>query len=142
MGALSGDFESLEVTESQQIVIDLLKSFGKMSAIVADSTTRYKVERMNGLENFAYRQQLHLEKGSDMKDPEVLRELDEARYETVETKVGNKTEFLRVILAPLANDREFREMLLKVVTEQKGLAYKRRDNRGIAESSTAQDYGL
>ena len=142
MGALSGDFESMEVTENQQLLIDILKSFGKMSGIVSESNTKFKVERVNGLENYSYQMQKALDEGKDVTDKNFLADIEESRYSVIEDKIGNRTEFLRVLMAGLANNPEFRKIQTEVVKEQMGLAFKRKSNREIAESTQAKDWGL
>jgi len=147
---LSGDFDSVEITEAQSKLLDILKAFGKMSLIASESSAKFRTEKVGGLESFLYQVGRLTDKTPDKinKTPdkisrEQIEELEkEVRYEQREEKVGNKTEFLRVLLGNAHNNKTFTELVKTVIEEQLDLSRKRADNRYLAEQSQSNDLGL
>ena len=139
---VSGDFDSLETTENQEKLLDLLKSSGKIALIASESSARFKVEKPEGLKNFLY-QVTKLADENKMPDKDAIIRLEqEVRYEEREEKVGNKTEFLRVLLSTLVNTQEFKDIAGEVVREQLQISKKRGDSRYYAQDKTSRDLGL
>ena len=140
---LSGDFDSLELTETQKKLVDILKSFGKMSLIVSNSKARFRTEKIGGLESFLYQLKKMQDEHPDKIDREEVERLElETRYEEQEKPVGNSTEILRVMLGNAHSNPQFRELVDEVIKEQLELTRKRADNRTLAESHQATDLGL
>lgn len=140
---LSGDFDSLEVTESQAKLLDLLKAFGKMSLVASESSAKFKTEKVGGLESFLYQVNKLQEENPKKITREVIEKLEQdVRYTENEQKIGNKTEFLRVLLGNAHTNKVFVDLVNKVIEEQMELGKKRADNRYFAEQSQAKDLGL
>lgn len=140
---LSGDFDSLEVTESQAKLLDLLKAFGKMSLIASESSAKFKTEKVGGLESFLYQINKLQEENPKKITRELVEKLEQdVRYTENEQKIGNKTEFLRVLLGNAHTNKVFVDLVNKVIEEQMELGKKRSDNRYFAEQSQAKDLGL
>lgn len=139
---LSGDFDSLEVTETQARLLDIMKAFGKMSLIASESSARFRTEKIGGLESFLYQINKRVDEKQNLTMEEIERLEKEVRYTEDEQKVGNKTEFLRVLLFNAHNNKTFQELVNKVIDEQLELARKRADNRYFAEQSQSKDLGL
>ena len=139
---LSGDFDSLEVTESQAKLLDLLKAFGKMSLIASESNARFRTEKIGGLESYLYQINKRVEEKKELTREEIERLEKEVRYEEKEEKIGNKTEFLRVLLFNAHSNKIFQDLVNKVIEEQIDLSKKRADNRYFAEQSQSTDLGL
>ncbi len=147
---LSGDFDSLELTESQQKLNDILKALGKMSLVISESSAKFRTEKVGGLESFLYQvKKLTDENPKKLTDEnptsvtrEVLEELEnEVRYTEDEQKIGNKTEFLRILLHHVHSNKTFQELINKVIEEQLDLSRKRADNRYLAEQSQSKEIG-
>lgn len=139
---LSGDFDSLEITESQAKLLDIMKAFGKMSLIASESSAKFRTEKVGGLESFLYQINKRVEEKQKLTPEEIERLEKEVRYTEDEQKVGNKTEFLRVLLANAHSNKTFQDLIDSVIKEQLDLARKRSDNRHFAESSQSTDLGL
>lgn len=139
---LSGDFDSLELTESQQKLNDILKALGKMSLVLSESSARFRTEKVGGLESFLYQVKKITDENPSKLDRESLEQLElDVRYTEDEQKIGNKTEFLRVLLANVHSNKEFRELINKVIEEQLDLSNKRATNRQLAEQSQSKEIG-
>ncbi len=140
---LSGDFDSLELTETQKKLVDILKSFGKMSLIVSNSKARFRTEKIGGLESFLYQLKKMQDEHPDKIDREEVERLElETRYEEQEKPVGNSTEILRIMLGNAQSNQQFRQLVDEVIKEQLDLSRKRADIRALAESHQATDLGL
>lgn len=140
---LSGDFDSLELTETQKKLVDILKSFGKMSLIVSNSKARFRTEKIGGLESFLYQLKKMQDEHPDKIDREEVERLElESRYEEQEKPVGNSTEILRIMLGNAQSNQQFRQLVDEVIKEQLDLSRKRADIRALAESHQATDLGL
>lgn len=140
---LSGDFDSLELTETQKKLVDILKAFGKMSLIVSNSKARFRTEKIGGLESFLYQLKKMQDEHPDKIDREEVERLElETRYEEQEKPVGNSTEILRIMLGNAQSNQQFRQLVDEVIKEQLELTRKRADNRTLAESHQATDLGL
>jgi len=139
---LSGDFDSLEVTESQAKLLDIMKAFGKMSLIASESSATFRTEKVGGLESYLYQINKRFEEGKELTRAEVERLEKEVRYEEAEEKIGNKTEFLRVLLLNAHSNKIFQDLVDKVIAEQIDLSKKRADNRHFAEGKQSEDLGL
>ncbi len=140
---LSGDFDSLELTENQSKLVDILKAFGKMSLIVSNSQAKFRTEKIGGLESFLYQlKKMQDDNPSDI-DREEVEKLELAtRYEEQEKPVGNSTEILRVMLGNAHGNPQFKQLIDEVIKEQLDLSRKRADNRQLAERHQATDLGL
>jgi hypothetical protein len=140
---LSGDFDSLELTENQKKLVDILKAFGKMSLIVSNSKAKFRTEKIGGLESFLYQLKKMQNDEPDKIDREEVERLElETRYEEQEKPVGNSTEILRVLLGNAHSNQQFTQLVNEVITEQLDLSRKRADIRALAESHQATDLGL
>jgi len=140
---LSGDFDSLELTETQKKLVDILKAFGKMSLIVSNSKARFRTEKIGGLESFLYQLKKMQDEHPDKIDREEVERLElETRYEEQEKPVGNSTEILRIMLGNAQSNQQFRQLVDEVIKEQLDLSRKRADIRALAESHQATDLGL
>ncbi len=139
---LSGDFDSLELTESQQKLNDILKALGKMSLVLSESSARFRTEKVGGLESFLYQVKKLTDENPRKLDREELERLEvDVRYTEDEQKIGNKTEFLRVLLANVHTNKEFKELISEVIKEQLDLSKKRATNRQLAEQSQSEKIG-
>lgn len=139
---LSGDFDSLELTESQQKLNDILKALGKMSLVISESSAKFRTEKVGGLESFLYQVKRLTDENPTSVTREVLEQLEnEVRYTEDEQKIGNKTEFLRVLLHHVHSNKTFQELINKVIEEQLDLSRKRADNRYLAEQSQSKEIG-
>ncbi len=139
---LSGDFDSLELTESQQKLNDILKALGKMSLVISESSAKFRTEKVGGLESFLYQVKRLTDEKPTSVTREVLEELEnDVRYTEDEQKIGNKTEFLRVLLHHVHSNKTFQELINKVIEEQLDLSRKRADNRYSAEQSQSKQIG-
>ncbi len=139
---LSGDFDSLELTESQQKLNDILKALGKMSLVISESSAKFRTEKVGGLESFLYQVKRLTDENPNKVSREVLEQLEQdVRYTEDEQKIGNKTEFLRVLLTNVHNNKEFRTLIDTVIKEQLDLSRKRADNRYSAEQSQSKQIG-
>lgn len=139
---LSGDFDSLELTESQQKLNDILKALGKMSLILSESSARFRTEKVGGLESFLYQVKKITDENPSKLDREALEQLElDVRYTEDEQKIGNKTEFLRVLLANVHSNKDFKELIDEVIKEQLDLSKKRAINRQLAEQSQSEKIG-
>lgn len=140
---LSGDFDSLEVTESQAKLLDLMKAFGKMSLIASESSAKFKTEKVGGLESFLYQINKIQNESPEKLTREVIEQLEQdVRYTEDEQKIGNKTEFLRVLLGNAHTNKVFIDLVNKVIEEQMDLGTKRANNRYFAEQAQSKDLGL
>lgn len=139
---ISGDYDSLETTEAQNKVIDILKSLGKISLIVSESNARFKTEKVGGLESFLFQVQKATEQNPDKVDREFLQKLEQdVRYQEDEQPIGNKTEILRVLLGNIHSNKEFQNLVEEMLKETLDLVKKRASARSIAEGSQAEDLG-
>lgn len=139
---LSGDFDSLELTESQQKLNDILKALGKMSLVLSESSARFRTEKVGGLESFLYQVKKLTDENPRKLDREELERLElDVRYTEDEQKIGNKTEFLRVLLANVHSNKDFKELISEVIKEQLDLSKKRATNRQLAEQSQSEEIG-
>ena len=139
---LSGDFDSLELTESQQKLNDILKALGKMSLVLSESSARFRTEKVGGLESFLYQVKKLTDENPSKIDRETLEDLElNVRYTEDEQKIGNKTEFLRVLLANVHSNKDFKELIAEVIKEQLDLSKKRATNRQLAEQSQSEEIG-
>ncbi len=140
---LSGDFDSTEITETQAEILDLLKGAGKLSLIASKSRAKYKVEKVQGLERFLFQVNKLQNENPEKITREAIEKLEQdVRYEEREDEIGNKTEFLRLLLSELNQNSHFKELMTKLVEEQQDLARKRSDNRHFAEKAQSEDLGL
>jgi len=139
---LSGDFDSPELTEAQQKLLDILKGVGKLSLIASKSRAVFSTEKPEGLQRFLRQVQQKADEGNPLGREEIEELEKQVRYEEQEEELGNKTEFLRVLLGNLHADKTFQEILKAVVEEQMDLSFKRATNRSLAENQVAKDLGV
>jgi hypothetical protein len=139
---LSGDFDSTELTENQQRVLDILKGLGKVSLIASKSRAVYTIEKPEGLQTFLRKVQEKVDEGKPYGREEVEELEKEVRYETQEEEIGNQSQFLRVLLGNLTNDQNFQKYLGELVREQMDLSHKRADIRSLAENKMSKEFGV
>ena len=139
---LSGDFDSPELTENQSRLLDILKGVGKLSLIASESNAIFTTERPDGLQSFLRKVQERVDAGQPMKRDEIEELEKKVRYHEQQEKLGNKTEFLRVLLGNLHQNPQFKQFLDEVVKEQIDLSRKRADIRSLAENKFAKDLGV
>lgn len=137
---IDGCYDSLVTTANQDELIGILKGLGKMALVVGNSKARGRTEKLGGLESFTYQLEQKVLRKEKL-TPKVIEELEnEVRFEDFNKAIGNTTEIYRTLLRGALADKNFQEILQKVIAEQVMLEKKASQNRQLAHSSKNKDY--
>ncbi len=103
---IDGSILSDNLTPNMKAVKAILEYCGKIAVTVSEQGATAKIEKKKGLENFL-KEKIRIEKAQDGKKltaQELIDLENRTRYEIFQSKIGNKTEIMRLLMLNICTE--------------------------------------